>query len=147
MTNICKTIIYILFILLLLCLISFELDNILNYKFKIKSNKYNFVFITCIINIFNCIYLIISFNYKNLKKINTYLIILLILNLILGIWNCIIYDNLKIYGRFNQIIIIELKLYFIKCILFMIFFIVYIFNIYYNNVYYNNDKAVILLDN
>jgi hypothetical protein len=72
-------------------------------------------------NIFNALFLIWTFFDKNNIKIINYLILLLVLNLVIGLWNCILYNNLIIYGRFNDVIIIEFKLYIIKCIIFLIY--------------------------
>jgi hypothetical protein len=101
------------------CLVSWECSVVSYYQNKdiiltTENEKYNFIFMASIMNIFNILFLLFVFFDKNIKLV--YFGLLLILNLIIGLWNCTIYNNIKLYGLFNDIIIFEFNIFLIKFI-------------------------------
>jgi len=112
-------IINILCIIFMCCLVSWECSVVSYYQNKdiiltTENEKYNFIFMASIMNIFNILFLLFVFFDKNIKLV--YFGLLLILNLIIGLWNCTIYNNIKLYGLFNDIIIFEFNIFLIKFI-------------------------------
>ena len=110
-------IINILCIIFMCCLVSWECSVVSYYQNKdiiltTENEKYNFIFVASIMNIFNILFLLFVFFDKNIKLV--YFVLLLILNLIIGLWNCTIYNNIQLYGKFNDIIIFEFNIFLIK---------------------------------
>jgi hypothetical protein len=97
---------------------------------------YNFTYICSIINILNTIFLVLVLFDKNNTKIINYAVILFIINLIIGLWTISLYCNLKIIGRFNDIIIIQFNIFLIECSLFGLFVIL----LSYKYIYDKNDN-------
>lgn len=110
-----------------------------------EYQRYKFTFIVSIMNILNSLYLSYLLINNNNKIILSS--ILTITNLIVGLWACILYDNLSDYGRFNQVIFIELKLYFFKCLIIVIFIIFKIIKCIFNRKINNLEYSEILIDN
>jgi len=109
-----------------------------------ESQNYNFTFIVSVMNIFNGFLLLTGF-FNKTKKTLEYFIILGLINLIIGLWNCQLYYHINAYGRFNEVVIIEFNLFMIKCIIFLILYTVLLFNSLYtsNDIAINADYTVI----
>lgn len=105
-----------------------------------EFQRYKFTFIVSIMNILNSLYLLYLLlnNYNNKIVLSS---VLIIINLIVGVWACALYDNMSNYGRFNQVIIIEFKFYIFKCLISVIFIIYklikYVFSRKINSVEYS----------
>ena len=114
-------ILHILTIICIYCLVSWEIYIVSYYQNKnfiltSEYQKYNFTFISSVMNILNSLFLVwVYFDKHNVRIIN-YLIFLLIMNIIMGLWCCFIYTNYKNYGHFNDVINVELYIYVIKWI-------------------------------
>jgi hypothetical protein len=102
-----------------------------------ESQNYNFILIVSVMNILNGSLLLTRFINKT-KQTLEYFIILGVINLIIGLWNCQLYYHINAYGRFNNVVIIEFNLFMIKCIIFLIIYTVILFN----SVYTSNDSAI-----
>ena len=133
MCKVIKNTIYICLILFFICLSSYEIKTILQYKnnnfvIKTETEKYNFVAISSIMNIFNSLFLLILFFKKYPDNFLVYLILILLINVILGLWCCLIFYSIIFYGRFENNIIIELKIFYSKIILFIFSLIIKYFS-------------------
>ena len=104
---------------------------------------YNFTYVCSIMNILNTIFLSWVLLDKNNVKIISYTIMLFVINLIIGFWAVSLYCNLRIFGRFNDIIIIQFDLFLIECLI-LIIFIIFSFYKYHNNFNENNTNYDIL---
>ena len=118
-------IIHISSILFMLSLGSWECSIVSYYQnnyiiLASENQRYNFTFAASIINILNALFLIWVFLDKDNIRLINYLIPILILNLVIGLLSCTLYNHLGLYGRFNDVIIVELNLFIIKCALFLI---------------------------
>jgi len=105
------------------CIVSWECSVVSYYQNKdiiltTENEKYNFIFMASIMNIFNILFLLFLFFNKKINFI--YFTFLLILNLLIGLWNCTIYNTIKFNNDFNNIIIIEFNLFLIKLIILFI---------------------------
>lgn len=94
---------------------------------------YNFTYGCSILNIFNVIFLLWVLFDKSNKKIITYAFILFVINLIFGLWSISLYVNLKIIGRFNDIIILQFNIFLIECSLFLLFLVITFFKSFKQN--------------
>jgi hypothetical protein len=70
-----------------------------------EKQRYTFTFAALIMNIFNALFLVWVFLDKNNPRLVNYLILLFIINIIIGLISCSLYDHLYYYGRFNDVII------------------------------------------
>ena len=113
-----------------LCIGIWEIITIFRFQKIILENEndaYNFTFACSTINIINSFAL---FNLLfNRFIVNNY-IILFIINIIIGIWSIILSNSLYIFGRFYNIIIVEMIMFYSKCIIMAMLIIIYM---YYNN--------------
>ena len=87
------------------------------------NNAYNFIVACFIINIINCLSLII----QNLR-INS-CIILFICNMIIGLWSISLYKTNIIFVLFYDVIIVELIFFYTKSIIIGIILIIYLYQI------------------
>lgn len=142
----CKIIIYMIHmccIISMLFLISCEWTIVSYYQntniiLASEKQRYTFTFAALIMNIFNVLFLVWVFLDKNNPRLVNYLILLFIINIIIGLISCSLYDHLYYYGRFNDVIIAELQLFIIKCTM----FIIYILYMTISYLFRKNDNIV-----
>lgn len=101
---------------------------------------YNFTYIYSILNIINSIFLLWILLDRSNKIIINYAIVLFIMNLIMGLWNISLYYNLKVIGRFNQVIIIQFYIFVIELSLSLIYLMI----TYYNKSNENKEYYIVL---
>ena len=123
------------------CVISWEYYIVAYYRnteFILTSmyQRYNFTLVISIINTLNVLYLILKYIDKDIIKLNKYFVFLIILNLIIGLWNCTLYNNHYNYGKFNNVINFELQLFVIKCMLSIMYAL---YNIIFYSMFKEND--------
>jgi hypothetical protein len=95
--------------------------------------------IRSILNIVNSSFLLFALiNKGEIRIINAY--ILFGINLFIELWNISLYYNLKIYGRFNDVIIIELYVFLLECLIIII--IIFISQLYKLNQTRNTDHIL-----
>ena len=139
-----QNLLHIVSIFFIFCVGIWEITIISYYQNKvllpIEYQKYNFTLIAAIINIFNSLFLLqLFFNRKRI--VLKYLIILI--NLIIGVWSFLLYENMHKYGRFNNVIIFELNLLIIKSLLSIINSIILFCISFYKINYKTNDNIII----
>ena len=99
------------------------------------------IYIYSLLNIINSVFLLWILLDKFNKIIN-YAIVLFVMNLMMGIWNISLYCNLKVIGRFNQVIILQFYIFLIELSLFLIYFMI----IYYNKLNEIDEKCYVVLE-
>jgi hypothetical protein len=113
-----------------LCIGIWEIITIFKFQKIIlenENNAYNFTFACSTINIINSFALLYLLFNKFI--VNNY-IILFIINIIIGIWSIILSNSIYIFGRFYNIIIVEMIMFYSHCITMTMLIIIYM---YYNN--------------
>jgi len=105
---------------------------------KNEMEGYNFTYLCSILNILNTIFLLWLLLDKKNSKIMYYAVMLFMINLIIGFWCVALYCNLKIIGRFNEIIIIQFNIFLIECSFFGLFAILS----FYKYLYETNDEDI-----
>ena len=146
MKNVCQNIIHIWCAISIFIIALWELHYICKYEnmdliLTSEVNGYNFTYIYSLLNIINSVFLLwILFNKFN--KIINYAIVLFVINLIMGIWNISLYCNLKVIGRFNQVIILQFYIFLIELSLLLIYFMI----INYNRLNKINDESYVVLE-
>jgi len=115
------------YILNIICMIDFlcvgvwETTLIFNYEnqlLKYEYSVYNFTFACSALNIINSLTLL--WLLFNKCVINNY-IILYIMNIMIGILSIQLYNTTYIYDEFYNVIITEMIMFYIKCIIIIIF--------------------------
>ena len=126
-------ILYVTSILSILCLTSWEIYVVSHYQntelnITHEYQKYDYVYITSVINLVNSLLLIWIFVDIQNERIINYLIFLTILNFIMGLWCCKLYVHHIHHSNFNIVLTIELILFIIKCIILLIYILYRLLN-------------------
>ena len=113
----CKYFVCILNIINFLCIGIWEIILIFRYQNNLlinESSAYNFIFICSTLNIINSLALL--WLLFNTFIINNY-IALFILNIIIGLMSISFSNSIYIFGRFYDVIITEMIMFYSKCII------------------------------
>lgn len=150
MINFIIYIIHMASILSMCCIASWECSVVSYYQntniiLASEIQGYDFTFIASIMNMFTVIFLLCLFFDKNILRLSSYLMVLLILNLVMGLWVCSLYEHTNLHGRFDEVIIIELNLFIIKCILFFIMMIYVILSYVFRDDNTNTEYSEVLI--